>query len=167
MNRQANASAKSKEVQPHPQANTQLHHICFCPNRTTSNPNGLTVRIIFSALLLCFSGIAFGQTIKITVNNTTSTCFDSDTYNTSKYKSSIDSAFVIINAVFNSSEFRALIENSNFPCDNRCCVSCRKNNKQIDSKEIFESLFKELNVSMAINLKEKCRKKLGSTNYKE
>ncbi|MCB0536547.1 MAG: hypothetical protein KDE33_03375 [Bacteroidetes bacterium] len=30
MNRQANASAKSKEVQRHPQANAQLHHICFC-----------------------------------------------------------------------------------------------------------------------------------------
>jgi hypothetical protein len=28
----ANASTKSKEVQRHPQANTQLHHICFCPN---------------------------------------------------------------------------------------------------------------------------------------
>ncbi|HMX77318.1 MAG TPA: hypothetical protein PK841_04035 [Chitinophagaceae bacterium] len=35
MNEQANASAKSKEVQRHPQANAQLHHICFCPNRTT------------------------------------------------------------------------------------------------------------------------------------
>jgi hypothetical protein len=32
MNRQANASAKSKEVHCHPQADTQLHHICFCPN---------------------------------------------------------------------------------------------------------------------------------------
>jgi hypothetical protein len=31
MNRKPNASAKSKEVQRHPQANTQLHHICFCP----------------------------------------------------------------------------------------------------------------------------------------
>jgi len=31
MKRKANASAKSKEVQPHPQANTRLHHICFCP----------------------------------------------------------------------------------------------------------------------------------------
>jgi len=29
--RKANASAKSKEVQRHPQADTQLHHICFCP----------------------------------------------------------------------------------------------------------------------------------------
>ena len=32
MNRQANASAKSKEVQSHPQADTHLHHICFCPD---------------------------------------------------------------------------------------------------------------------------------------
>jgi hypothetical protein len=32
MNRQANASAKSKEVQSHPQADPQLHHICFFPN---------------------------------------------------------------------------------------------------------------------------------------
>jgi len=32
---QANASAKSEEVQRHPKANAQLHHICFCPNRTT------------------------------------------------------------------------------------------------------------------------------------
>jgi len=32
---QANASAKSKKVQRHPQANSQLHHICFCPKRTT------------------------------------------------------------------------------------------------------------------------------------
>ena len=31
MNRQANASAKSKEVQRHPQADTRLHHICFFP----------------------------------------------------------------------------------------------------------------------------------------
>jgi len=31
MNRKANASAKSKEVQRHPQADTRLHHICFCP----------------------------------------------------------------------------------------------------------------------------------------
>ncbi len=29
------ASAKSKEVQRHPKANAQLHHICFCPNSTT------------------------------------------------------------------------------------------------------------------------------------
>jgi len=27
----ANASAKTKEVQHHPQADTRLHHICFCP----------------------------------------------------------------------------------------------------------------------------------------
>ena len=32
--RKANASAKSKEVQPHAQADPQLHHICFCPDRT-------------------------------------------------------------------------------------------------------------------------------------
>ena len=31
---QTHASAKSKEVQRHPQANAELHHICFCPNRT-------------------------------------------------------------------------------------------------------------------------------------
>jgi hypothetical protein len=30
MNRQANASANPKEVQRHPQADTQLYHICFC-----------------------------------------------------------------------------------------------------------------------------------------
>lgn len=30
----AHASAKSKEMQRHPQAIAQLHHICFCPNRT-------------------------------------------------------------------------------------------------------------------------------------
>jgi hypothetical protein len=29
--RKANASAKSKEVQPNAQADPQLHHICFCP----------------------------------------------------------------------------------------------------------------------------------------
>jgi hypothetical protein len=33
MKGQANASAKSKEVQPTAQTNA-LHHICFCPNRT-------------------------------------------------------------------------------------------------------------------------------------
>jgi len=32
MKRKANASAKSKEVQSHPQADTRLHHICFYPN---------------------------------------------------------------------------------------------------------------------------------------
>lgn len=32
----ANASAKSKEVQPKAQTDPQLHHICFCPNRTTT-----------------------------------------------------------------------------------------------------------------------------------
>jgi hypothetical protein len=36
MNRQTNASAKSKEVQAHPQADTQLHHICFCPTAQTA-----------------------------------------------------------------------------------------------------------------------------------
>ena len=30
------ASAKSKEVQTNAQADTQLHHICFCPNRTST-----------------------------------------------------------------------------------------------------------------------------------
>ncbi len=30
---QAHTSAKSKEVQSHPQDNAQLHYICFCPNR--------------------------------------------------------------------------------------------------------------------------------------
>ncbi len=29
--KKANASTKAKEVQPHPQADTRLHHICFCP----------------------------------------------------------------------------------------------------------------------------------------
>jgi hypothetical protein len=32
MKRKANASTKSKEVQSNTQADTQLHHICFCPN---------------------------------------------------------------------------------------------------------------------------------------
>jgi hypothetical protein len=32
---QAIASAKSKVVQRHPKANAQLHHIFFCPKRTT------------------------------------------------------------------------------------------------------------------------------------
>lgn len=36
MNRKANALAKSKEVQPYPQADTQLHHICFCPTAPRS-----------------------------------------------------------------------------------------------------------------------------------
>jgi hypothetical protein len=35
MKEQSNASAESKEVQRHPQAKAQLHHICFCPKRTT------------------------------------------------------------------------------------------------------------------------------------
>ena len=46
MNRRANASAKSKEVQRHPQANAQLHHICFCPNRTS------TFRLLTATILL-------------------------------------------------------------------------------------------------------------------
>ncbi|MDI9312095.1 MAG: hypothetical protein QM535_17910 [Limnohabitans sp.] len=32
MKRKANASTKSKEMQPYPQAYTQLQHICYCPN---------------------------------------------------------------------------------------------------------------------------------------
>jgi hypothetical protein len=32
MKRKANASTKSKEVQPNTPPDTQLHHICFCPN---------------------------------------------------------------------------------------------------------------------------------------
>jgi len=28
----AQTPAKEKEVQRHPQADTELHHICFCPN---------------------------------------------------------------------------------------------------------------------------------------
>ena len=38
MRNNANASAKSKEVQAYPQGDTQLHHICFCqttPDITT------------------------------------------------------------------------------------------------------------------------------------
>ena len=31
MRNNANASAKSKEVQPHPKGDTQLDHICFYP----------------------------------------------------------------------------------------------------------------------------------------
>ncbi|HUM51059.1 MAG TPA: hypothetical protein PK431_04560 [Chitinophagales bacterium] len=167
MSRQINAYAKLKEVQYHPQTKAQLHHICLYTNRTNPSHRKLTLKIIFTSLFFCFSSISFGQTIKISVDNTNSICFDSKTYTSSKYKKNIDSAFVIMNAVFNSPEFRAFIENSNFPCDNRCCVSCRKNNKLIDSKEILDSLYKELNVTMAIDLKEKCRKKLGSTNHKE
>jgi len=34
--RKANASAKSKEMQPNAQADPQLHHICFCRNHTTT-----------------------------------------------------------------------------------------------------------------------------------
>ncbi len=37
--RKAIASAKSKEVQSHPQADTKLHHICFCPTA----PNTLII----------------------------------------------------------------------------------------------------------------------------
>lgn len=32
MNRQANDSAKSKDVQRHPQTDKKLYHICFCPD---------------------------------------------------------------------------------------------------------------------------------------
>lgn len=32
MKNKANASTKAKEVQPNAQADTQLHHICFCPD---------------------------------------------------------------------------------------------------------------------------------------
>lgn len=46
MNRQTNASAKSKEVQRHPQANAQLHHICYCPNCTS------TFRLLTATMLL-------------------------------------------------------------------------------------------------------------------
>ena len=35
--RKANASAKSKEVQPNAQADPQLHHICFCPDTQRNN----------------------------------------------------------------------------------------------------------------------------------
>jgi len=37
MDKKANSSAKSKEVQHHPQADAQLHHICFCPNARLNN----------------------------------------------------------------------------------------------------------------------------------
>lgn len=40
--------AKSKEVQRHPQANAQLHHICFCPN-----PPGPPRYQVFWQALVC------------------------------------------------------------------------------------------------------------------
>lgn len=42
MNKKANASAKSKEVQRHPQADTQLPHICFCPNAQKNHLRSMT-----------------------------------------------------------------------------------------------------------------------------
>jgi hypothetical protein len=35
--KQTHASAKSKEVQRYLEAKAQLHHICFCPNRTADS----------------------------------------------------------------------------------------------------------------------------------
>jgi hypothetical protein len=125
------------------------------------------MKILFTKLLFFLSVVAFGQTIKITVNTANSKCFDSREYNTSKFAKSIDSAFSIMTAVFNSTEFRSAIEKANFRCNNRCCQNCQQNNTVIDNKEILDSLFKELNVSMTIKLKQKCRNKLGATNYKE
>jgi hypothetical protein len=46
MRNKANASAKSKEVQPHPQGDTQLHHICFC----TTAPDITTLEFLINKL---------------------------------------------------------------------------------------------------------------------
>lgn len=43
MNRKANASAKSKEVQRHPQADTRLHHICFCPTAPQQSQTDINI----------------------------------------------------------------------------------------------------------------------------
>jgi hypothetical protein len=138
------------------------------PNALSTTKKGLmTFRGVSYISLFCVSAFSFGQNISINVDAKNSTCFDRKIFDSSKYKKSIDSAFVIMNVVLNSSEFKTYIENSNFPCENRCCLSCRKNSKAISCKEILDSLYTELNVSWAINLKEKCSKKLGSTNYKD
>jgi hypothetical protein len=128
------------------------------------------MKAFLSFALFSFSILVYGQnrpTIKITVENKNSTCFDSKDYNASKYKKSIDSAFVIMCAVFNTHEFQAALEKNNFPCENRCCISCNQNKSIIIGKEILDSLYNELSVSMTINLESKCHKKLGFTNYKK
>lgn len=164
MKRESSASIKSKELRSSIQAGSVAAYL-FLLQRAKTRFSLLKIGLTIS--LFCYSLISFGQIIKITVNNVSSKCFDNGTYNEGKYKKTIDSAFVIMNAVFNSPEFKSSVENNSFPCENRCCVSCRQNMNRISSKEILDSLFGELNVSMAIDLREKCRKKLGSTNYKE
>ncbi|MDP1746497.1 MAG: hypothetical protein Q8L90_13030 [Bacteroidota bacterium] len=51
MKRKANASAKTNEVQPIPQANTRLHHICFCrPILVITNQ--INIKLLSTALVL-------------------------------------------------------------------------------------------------------------------
>jgi hypothetical protein len=123
------------------------------------------MKALLTIILLSFTQAALCQTINISVNTEKSSTFDSPSYQTSAYKSSIDSAFILMNAVFNSKEFISLLENAKFPCKNRCCTKCRRNRSFITEKEILDSLRKDLNVSWAIHLKEKCKGKLGATAH--
>src|SRR6185437_14945624 len=126
------------------------------------------MKYIFSICLLYFSFFANGQdqpSIKVTADSIKSRCFDNATFRRSKYKKNIDSAFEIVSAVFNDSGFPSKISTTNFPCENRCCISCKENHDSISGKEILDSLFRELNVTMTIRVKKKCRGKLGSTLY--
>lgn len=123
------------------------------------------MRVILTVLFCSLVSATQGQRLKIMVDTVNSTCFDKKHYETSRYRKNIDSAFIIMNAVFNSPDFQTAIAKAHFPCVNRYGARCHQDSAAISDKEVLDSLFKRPEVSMAIRLKRRCRKKLGKTGY--
>ena len=120
------------------------------------------MKILPAIILLCISLLCFGQgkgPLNITVDDKNSTYFDK------KDKPYIDSAFVIMDSVFNSKDFQSLFVNIDFPCWNLCdvpnCTAGKKCDtaKRITGKTVIDSLLRETNVMMKVELKKSSSKR--------
>jgi hypothetical protein len=110
----------------------------------------------FFFLLLTFQSIKAqdNRTIAITLDKSTAKYFTTDPI----ILAQVDSAFKMATTVFNSAEFQKEISSMTFNCKSYC-AGCSKidtnSTGRIAGKTVLDTLFKEHNVKMGFELKEK------------
>jgi len=153
MDRQANSSAKSKDVQRHPQANTQLHHICFCPHALSAinrHPIGLTTFLLFIIIFSSCKGQTSKDTLEVeaysSYNNTILPPVVFLTNQTSRYDSVINNSQELIGLPNTDIAIRTTIDFGAFSVINRK----NQNRTFLYSPAFFDSIYSVTNTNLAI-----------------
>jgi hypothetical protein len=153
MDRQANASAKSKEVQCLPQANTPLHHICFCPNALSAfyqQSIGLTIILFTVVIFTSCSGQNSNDTLQVeaysSYNNTILPSVVLLTNQTSRYDSVINNSQELIGLPNTDIAIRTTNDFGAFSVINRK----NQNRTFLYSPAFFDSIYSVTNTNLAI-----------------